>query len=335
MGLPPPVVDHLGNHHGTASRAELLALGYTPTEIRGWVRAGLLVRLARGVYAAPGSVATPQRHVRAVVLRGGRDAVAVDEVARWCHGLGQGPPPRRPTVATPTDRSPVQGVDLRDLAVRYVRRDVPQGDRQEIDSIPTLTRVATVFAVAALGNPGQTRITVDAALRAGEELQALVDAARGRPDDEGAAAFLALWHQRVFRQESEEERRFDRDVIAHVEPAAEWQRWLRPSLRPDVLWRSAWLTGEWDGERWHTDALAREADRARDRRCRAIGFEVARFRDEHLIDPPATVAALQQLLDVRTEFFATEAGKRISGTVEGGTLPRTMYPKAARDLLAP
>ena len=216
-----------------------------------------------------------------------------------------------------------------------MRRTVTEQDREEVDGIPTLTRVATIFAVAAMGQQGRTRVTVDAALRAGEDLDALVAAAKARPDDEGAVAFQTLWHGQVFRKESEQERHFDRAVIAHVHPAPEWQRWLRPDLRPDVIWRTAWLTGEWDSERWHTDPLAREADRARDRRCRSLGFEVARFRDEHLVDPTATAGALQQLLDIRGEFFTTEAGKRIAGTPEVGGLPRTMYPKAARALIAP
>lgn len=180
-----------------------------------------------------------------------------------------------------------------------------------------------------------TRRRIDEGIRLGLDLAALLARCVALPDHPGAQVILALAAEGAFEQESDQERRFDLEVVRRCDPPADWQVWILPDIRVDLRWAPAWLTGEWDSSTYHLTPFARERDRARDRRVRQTGNEVARFQLRHLDDPDATAAALQTLLDIRCEYFATPAGRRVAGTPEGSRLPSALYPRAARALLAP
>jgi hypothetical protein len=273
--------------------------------------------------------------MRAAVLRGGRGAALVGSDVLWLHGVGGYTPRPRLIVATPTARRPVRGRDIDPERIGYIQLDIADQDRAEVDGVPAVTLPYGLLDLAATSGRGRTRRAYDAAKRAGLRDEGFWGRVHELPEHIGSIMFTELRTAGVFDQDSDRERLFARDVVTRCTPAGEWQVWVLPDVRVDVRWQAAWLTGEWDDDAWHTLPADREADRARDRKVRGAGYEVARFRSEHLDDPAATVAALQQLLDVRSEFFATEAGRRVAGTRAGGELPRTSYPPAARALLAP
>lgn len=65
----------------------------------------------------------------------------------------------------------------------------------------------------------------------------------------------------------------------------------------DFLWRDARLIVETDGYRYHRGREAFEADRDRDLRLRAIGYEVIRLSHRQVVDDRRAVAAtLRKLL---------------------------------------
>jgi very-short-patch-repair endonuclease len=70
-------------------------------------------------------------------------------------------------------------------------------------------------------------------------------------------------------------------------------------LEVDFLWRQQRLIVETDGYRYHRGATAFEADRERDNRLMALGYDVLRFTYRRVVDEPVDVAALvrKRLLD--------------------------------------
>jgi very-short-patch-repair endonuclease len=60
----------------------------------------------------------------------------------------------------------------------------------------------------------------------------------------------------------------------------------------DLFWREARVIVEADGWRYHGGRVAFEADRARDARLKARGYEVLRFTWRHVTGEPSTVASL-------------------------------------------
>ena len=344
MSLPSIVVDHLAAHHAVASRTELtVGLGFPRGEVHGWLVRRFLKAVLLGTYVDPCAPWAPWSDMRSAVLRGGRGALLVGGASLYAHGL-LGAPSGRLDIATPSDRRPVQGTDLarrrfdetgRLSSLQYRQVDIPEVDRAEVNGVPTLTLVRAVLEEVAVRPRDRARRLVDAARHGGMPLRQLLLRAEALTDHEGAALVRDLHAAGAFAQESDEERRFQAAVLVMVTPKPQWQVWLLPDARPDMVWSDAWLTGEWDSVAFHSSAVEVEADRRRDDRIRATGHEVARFRDVHLLDPVRTAAALQELIDVRTAHFATPEGRAIAGTAAGGRLPRTMYSTAARALLAP
>jgi very-short-patch-repair endonuclease len=69
------------------------------------------------------------------------------------------------------------------------------------------------------------------------------------------------------------------------------------SVIVDFLWREQRLIVETDGYRYHRGRSAFEADRDRDLRLRALGYEVIRLSYRQVVDEPQPVAAaLKKLL---------------------------------------
>jgi hypothetical protein len=115
-------------HHDVASRPQLLALGATPSLIKGRVATGRWRRLHRGVFAPASAPLTDHGRLLAAVLACGTGALASHSAAAWLWGLVDDGP-GWPVVSVFNGRSPrphgvtVHGVKFR--AQPSVRLGIP------------------------------------------------------------------------------------------------------------------------------------------------------------------------------------------------------------------
>src|SRR4051812_1851321 len=100
-----------GRAHGVVSRAELLAAGVTPEEIRRRVRKGALIRVHKGVYRVGHRAPSLEASYLAAVKACGPGAVLSGRAAAHLLGLVRGAAPA-PEVSTETVRR-VRGVRTR------------------------------------------------------------------------------------------------------------------------------------------------------------------------------------------------------------------------------
>lgn len=102
---------------------------------------------------------------------------------------------------------------------------------------------------------------------------------------------LEEWVPETDLTESDLEQEFLRFCDRHRLPLPEPQVWfLNRTVRADFVWEDLKLIVETDSRRYHTGAIAGQIDGSRDRRLRAIGYEVQRFTWAEIINRPGPTA---------------------------------------------
>ncbi|MBB4664352.1 very-short-patch-repair endonuclease [Conexibacter arvalis] len=277
------------------SRAQLLDMGMTARVVDRRVRAGLLVRLHRGVYAVGHRRLTREGEWLAAVLAAGPGAALSHRSAAALHGLlpERG---RRVDVTTAARRRTTNWVEV------HTVRQLGAEDVIGRAGIPVTTIARTLVDLAGLVARDDLERAVNEAdvLRALDVEGVLACAARvrGRRDGGHAAleAVLARHHGPVVLR-SGLERRFRALLQAHGLPAAEHNvrvgRW-----EVDALWRAERLAVELDSARFHDTAAARARDVRKSAELEAAGWTVRRYRKRHLVGARgnATAAELRGLL---------------------------------------
>jgi hypothetical protein len=284
---------------------QLLALGLGEDAIDARLRGGRLHRLHRGVYAVGhGLVPTEGRWI-AAVLRIGDGAVLSHRSAAALWGIGRGLRQGRIHVSAPRRaQSPP-------MIHRHRTRLAPD-EATSRRRIPVTTLTRTLLDVAsetsAEGLQGAIREAEYAHRLRIEDLKRLLDRHPGQRGTRTLRSCLhCLDHGPRGRTRSRLETRFAA-LIAHTELP-------RPALNApldvdgfkieaDCLWREQKLIVELDGARAHRTRAAFEADRERDRRLQAAGWQVIRVTWRQLDDPVPLLADLRRLLSSRSRFPA-------------------------------
>lgn len=171
-----PEIDRLARRQlGLVTAVQLIAAGVSSATLSRWNRTGRLVRVARGVYALPGSLPTWERRALVTVLASGEGALAAGPTAVRLHGLPlpldhDGIHILRPANA----RGKVEG------AVVHRSRLIVPADRSMAQRVPTSSIARTIVDVS--GHPALDERTlrwmVDVARKRGMTLEQLERTAR-------------------------------------------------------------------------------------------------------------------------------------------------------------
>lgn len=279
--------------------AQLVAAGKSDAQIRRLVARGVVVRVARGVYAGgvraqklavlPGGEYTLR--VSAAVAVSGSSAVASHQSAALLHGLDLiGKPPAEITVSRPPDR----GWHSR-TGVRYYAVSVPAAHVKLKDGVPVTTVARTVIDVARIEEFKAGVVIADSALRkkltSKEELRAVIGVCRRWKGIRKAAAVVEF-ADRLSESALES--------IGRVAfrgcglPSPELQAWVGDDEivgRADFFWRDYGTIAEADGALKYTDPRRARAQLQRDAKLREAGFEVVHFTWQQINWDPALVAA--------------------------------------------
>src|SRR4051794_4554212 len=79
------------NQHRCVTTAQLRAVGYSPTMIKGACRRGVLHHPHTGVYTVGPPPSSPYERAMAAVLAGGPGALMSHDWCRWLFGVGRLP----------------------------------------------------------------------------------------------------------------------------------------------------------------------------------------------------------------------------------------------------
>lgn len=280
--------------HGTVDRRQLLALGFSRHQIARMLASGLLVPLHRGVYGVGRRKLTRSGRWMAAVLAAGEGAVLSHRSAAALFGLRVGE--RRIEVTAPNGRR-------RDGLVIH-RAELPPDEVTTRDGVPATTAARTLLDLAAVEPP----LTVERALHEAERLRltdatplaALLARYPRRPGVPALNVIVAT--QAIGRDvtDSELEDAFLALLDRHRLPRPQLNRWLQIGtdwIRADAVYPQQRLIVELDGRGSHETTRAFHADRRRDRRLQALGWQVIRltWRDIHL-DEQGVVHDLSALL---------------------------------------
>ncbi len=286
--------------YGLLTTVDLLGAGVGRREIGRWVADGRLVREARSVYRVAGCPTSVEGSIAAAILVHGDGTWASHRTAAWLAGLpGFGRPGRVELTRLATASA------ARSAALVHRTSLLPPHHVTTVRGLPSTTVARTLFDLA--GDVGELllRRAVEVALRGRsctigglyrvtEELSG-----RGRSGSTTMRAVLAERGRGYVPTESELDL-LGRAVVAGI-PGIEWQVEVSDEQgyirRVDGFHRGGGLVIEWDGASFHDSPEQRALDDANDRRLRALGLEVLRYRWPHVTRRgPALRAEVLRLL---------------------------------------
>ena len=251
--------------HGVVTRGELLAAGFSATEVRDRVRSGLLQREHRGVYRvghrAPSTDATYMAAVKAC----GPGAALGGMAAAYLLGLVRGRPPR-PEVTAPGRRRVAGVATTRGRPERTLWRGIP------------VTSVAWTLVDLAgrMAEDDLARAFHEAGIRHHTTPEQVERALERRPQARGAAKLRRVLRGDAKVTLSKLEARFLSLLREAGLPEPETN--ARAGMRHlDARWPAHHLTVELDGYRYHRSRHAWEQDRRREREAHARGDRHLRF----------------------------------------------------------
>jgi very-short-patch-repair endonuclease len=291
--VEPPVGQKVaalaGRQHGVVGHHELIALGVSDDTITGWLRAGRMISLHRGVYAMGHDHLSSHGRFLAAVLACGPGAALSHQSAAVLWGLRE---PRGPridvTVPTPGGRA------RRRLVV--VHRSVVRPDEIGVrDGIRVTTPARTVLDLAGAFTRRQLERALDQAAFLGLDLSDLAP----RRGKRGAALLRAVLTQHdagsTWTRSKLEERMLALCRSADL-PRPRVNREVE-GFEVDFHWPEQLLVVEIDDWSSHRGRGAFERDRLRDAVMVEAGWRVVRITRARLArDPNGVTALLARLL---------------------------------------
>lgn len=284
-----------GRQHGLVTTTQLLRLGLPKDGVLRRVKARVLFRVHRGVYAVAGTRDTFEFRVMAAVLAAGEGALASHRCAAALFGMRRIPCDLPELTVSGRVAPKIEGVKTH-------RRDVlTAADRSRIGVIPVTAPAWTLLDLSAgIEDPIRVGGALDdvlvrklASLAAIERVVVRADALRlpGAP-------LLAevLEERRRGKQPSETGLEDELLAVFRTFGLPEPQREFRLPLPNggvaifDAAYPQLWLGFEADGDRWHKGLLDRMRDEARDEQCGLVGWTVRRFGTEDIRQRPAGIA---------------------------------------------
>jgi predicted transcriptional regulator of viral defense system len=276
--------------------AQLLALGFSASQIHKWVASGRLYRVHRGVYSiAPPELLTRKGRYMAAVLACGPAAALSHRSAADLHELRATDRSKIDVIVPGEHKRIVPGADV------HRSRTLTTDGVTEVDGIPCTTLARTLLDLAGVVGRRPLERAIEQA-----EIQEILDHADlnrqlERNQNTRAAcrlrAVLADQDDRSAPTESELEERFLALCRAPGLPLPERQAYINPHdgeppLRVDFVWRAQKLIVETDGGRYHRTRRAFESDRRKDQRLTLAGWRVLRITWRQLRDEPERIVTV-------------------------------------------
>ena len=274
--------------------AQLLALGFSASQIHKWVASGRLYRVHRGVYSiAPPELLTRKGRYLAAVLACGPGAALSHRSAADLHELRATDRSNIDVIVPAEHKRLVRGVDV------HRSRTLTTDDVTEVDGIRCTTVARTLLDLAGVVGRRPLERAIEQA-----EVQEVLDHADlsrrvERNQNTRAACRLRVvltdQDDRSAPTESELEERFLALCRATGLPLPERQVQINPddgepTVRVDFAWPKQRLIVETDGGRYHRTRRAFESDRRKDQRLQLAGWLVLRITWRQLRDEPERVA---------------------------------------------
>jgi hypothetical protein len=284
-----------GRQHGLATLAQLVALGFTEKAIRHRLKAGVLFRVHRGVFAVAGTKDRFEFRVMAAVLAAGEGALASHRCAAALYGL------RR-------IRCEVPEVTVRGRAAPRIRgleghrRDVLTAiDQAKIGVIPVTAPAWTLLDLAAGGTErmrmgGALDDVLVRKLASLSAIERVVERARERHLPGALVLADLVAERRRGKRPSETGLEDELLEVFHAyglpEPVRQFVLWLPNggTARFDAAYPELRLGFEADGDKWHKGLLDRMRDEARDEQCGLVGWTVRRYGTDDIRERPAGIA---------------------------------------------
>jgi hypothetical protein len=290
--------------HGLITAAQAVSVGLSHDQCEDAVRIAGWSRLARGLYALPGSVASWQRDAVAACLLAGTDAVASDLTAAalwgWCSA------PLLPEVVVPLSQS------HRSPLARVHRRNVPLVDRAVRHGIRCTSASRTLVDVAGRVERSRLESFVDDALCSSVASPESVVAAlerggrRGRAGIGALTGVLDVWTEDIEPGSPAEMRLLRRllglgatDVVTQHEVCDEGGRFV---ARLDVALPERRHGFEYDSDRWHNPRRWLR-DEPRYARLAALGWRIDPVCKLDLLASSTRIADLVAATSVGTSPF--------------------------------
>jgi Transcriptional regulator, AbiEi antitoxin len=269
--------------HGVVTRAELLAAGISPKEIRHRVAIGALLRVHRGVYRVGHRAPSVEASYLAAVRAGGAGAVLWSRPAGWLLAVVKGRAPRAEVLAR-TERR-IEGVRTRRS------RHLDPRDRTLWKGIPVTTVPRTLVDLAEV-------LSFDALSRACHEAGVLhrttpaqvKEVLARRPNAPGARKLREVLEGKHHVTLSRLEKRF-LDRLREVGLPLPITNRPAGTKRVDCRWPDHHLTVELDSYTFHNSHYAWEQDRRRERQAHARGDQHRRYTYGDVFDDPAPMLA--------------------------------------------
>jgi hypothetical protein len=285
---------------GLLTHSQLSCCGYSKDEICHLVDAGHLRRLERALYAVAGAPETERQAILAAVLAAGPHAAASDECAANLWGL--------PGFAGgPVVSTPHACDHYFSLGQLHQSRLLPEAHVVVLNGIRVTCPARTLFDLAA--HIGFKRLERAANTALAKRLVTVVALRRmltelGKRGRSGTRAFRLLV-EKLERARGHPESGLEGDFLALVidnglpEPRLQVEMFDDDGFiaRVDSLWGPQLVIAEVDSDWLHTAPLDVESDELRDKRLRALGYEIVRF-SEHQVhrQPQYVVRVLREKL---------------------------------------
>jgi very-short-patch-repair endonuclease len=282
--------------HGVVTRAELMAAGITPREIKRRATRGTLIPIHRGVFRVGHLAPSTQAVYMAAVKACGKRAVLAGRAAGHVLGVLKRKPPRIEVIA-PTYRRVARVVTRRDR--------LAPGETTRWRGIPVTSVPRTIVDLAAaLPEDELARAFHEAAVRhrtTPAQVERVLARRRNWP---GARKLRRVLRGDVPVTLSRLEKRFLARLRATRLPQPEVNRRV-DGRYVDCRWPDHRLTVELDSYRYHHTRHAWEEDRRRERAARARGDEFRRYTWLDVVEDPEPMLA-----DLRELLAASRAGRK-------------------------
>ena len=276
--------------HGVVTRAELLAEGLTPKEIKRRVAKGALIPEYAGVYRAGHAAPSVLARYMAAVKACGPGALLCGRAAAYLHGIlkSRNPPP--PEVLTPTARKP-EGLKTRRT------RNPDRRDGTKVKGIPvTNVPVTLVHLAAELDDEDLARCCHEAGVKYRTTPRHMDAVLRRMPNTKGAAALKAIMSGDTKVLLSKLEKRFIERLVEHNLPLPDTNQ-IADGRYVDCRWTDKGVTVELNGFRFHNSRHAFDQGGDREREAYARGDEFRRYTYKDVFEEPSRMfAELEKLL---------------------------------------
>lgn len=291
--MDPRVTSLAAGQKGLLTHAQLRDLRWSNGRIQHALDTGYVIQRQRGLYAVAGAPATKDQAILAAVLAAGPDAAGSHRTsAEVFHVAGFADQPIE--VSTPYGHD-----HTFKLGILHQSCWLPAEHTIVVDGIRVTRPARMLFELAgAVGFKRFERAAHNAIamklVSVGEMRDMLTQLARkGRPGTRAYRRVVEAMEQAPALPESGLELEYLRIVGDAGLPEPRLQVELGDDqgfiARVDSLWDGPLVIGEVDSERFHTAPLDVKADELRDKRLRALGYEIARFSEQQIRNQPQYV----------------------------------------------